>query len=177
MTHQQRSWLIRTIADMSSTSRVLATLALLGLLAVTSGTANAAELRISSGAPYMCADVYGNSIADGTSVQGWWCHGDFNQQWKYIAGQFVGIGTTSVGSKCLDIRGGGVAPGTPVQLYHCNGGANQQWMIFNGANFGFPNSTLIYNPQSGTCLESHGFGKQLTIETCNGSTSQNWTVE
>ena len=37
MTHQQKSWLIRAVAGMSPTSRVLATLALLGLLANAAG--------------------------------------------------------------------------------------------------------------------------------------------
>ena len=178
MTNRRRSRLTRIVSGMTRISGVFATLALLGVLGVGSGTANASVLR-NSAFPYLCADVKGGAITDGTPVLAYDCHAGFNQQWEYVAGQFLGLGTTSGVSKCLDIRGTPPnPPGTVVELYTCNGGQNQQWELFNGALLGFPNTTPIYNRESGLCLDSSGgFAKQLTIEPCNGSTSQNWTVE
>jgi mannan endo-1,4-beta-mannosidase len=148
------------------------------MVAVGSGTANASVLQVNTGSPYLCANVKGAATTDGTPVLAWDCNGDFNEQWEYAYGQFLGLGTTGGTSKCLDVYGAGTNPGTAVILYHCTGGANQEWEIFNGALLGFPNTTVIYGTQSGLCLDSlGGFGKQLTIEYCNGSKSQNWKVE
>jgi hypothetical protein len=144
---------------------------MLGVLAVGSGTANAAVIRQSNNfPPFLCADVRSGAITDGTPVLAYPCHAGFPQQWEYLAGQFLGLGTANGVGKCLDIRGAGPnPPGTVVQLFTCNGGGNQQWEILNGG---------IYNPQSGLCLDdSGGVGAQLTIQQCNRSQSQNWAVD
>ena len=179
MTNHQRGRLTRAVAGNTRIVGVFAALPLLGMLAVGLGTANAAVLRLSSAVPYLCADVSEAAITNVTPVGAFYCNGDFNQQWEYIDGQFVGIGTTKGVNKCLDIHGAGPnPPGTVVELFDCNGGPNQQWSIFNGALRGLPSSNLIYNPQSGLCLDASG-GKsaQLTIERCTGSSSQNWRLE
>ena len=177
MTNQRGGRLTRARAGMSRILGGFATLPLLGTLAVGSGTAKASVLRLNS-FPFLCADVRGGAITDGTPVDTYDCHGAFNQQWEFENGQLLGIGTTGAGSKCLDIRGAGVTPpGTVVELFTCNGGANQQWEIFNGALAGLPNSNLIYNRQDNLCLDgSGGLGRQLTVQPCNGGAGQNWAV-
>jgi hypothetical protein len=149
------------------------------MLALGSSTAKASVIRQTSAFPYLCADVSGGAITDGTPVGAWDCHAAFNQQWEFVNGQFLGIGTTKGVAKCLDIRGTPPnPPGAVVQLYTCNGGANQRWEIINGTAFGFPNTNnLIYNLEDNLCLDgSGGFGKQLTVQRCNGSAGQNWVV-
>jgi hypothetical protein len=71
-----------------------------------------------------CLDVKGNSLANGTSVILWPCHGKANQQWKLLDGLIVGLA-----GKCLDVKGGGSANGTPLILWPCHGKANQRWQI------------------------------------------------
>jgi hypothetical protein len=81
---------------------------------------------------------------------------------------------------CLDVKGAATEPGTLVDLYECHGGQNQQWKIINGTDIGLPASTLIYAVQSLLCLDSAGpsvgGGKQLVINKCTGTASQNWNV-
>lgn len=168
----------RSAAGLRRVQGVAEALALLAILAAACGTASATVLQQNSGAPYLCANVKQNAISNGTAVIAYSCSGDFNEQWSYVNGQFLGLGTTNGVNKCLDVKGALTAPGTLVDLYNCNGGANQQWLIYNGTVMGLPNSTLIVGYQSGLCLDSSGGnGAQLTIETCTGSTAQNWKVE
>ena len=157
MTNQRGGRLTRAVAGMSRILGGFATLPLLGMLAVGSGTAKASVVQLKSANPFLCADVAGGAITDGTPVIANYCYGGFNQQWEYINGQFLGIGTTNVVAKCIDIRGAGpTPPGTAVQLYTCNGGTNQQWEIISGTAFGFPKSNLIYNQQDNLCLDGSG---------------------
>ena len=165
------------VARISRISGVFVALPLLAMLGIGSGTAKAVVLQENSGS-FLCANVKGAVIANGTAVIAFACTGDFNEQWDYVDGEFLGLGTTSGVNKCLDVKGNGTKPGTLVDLYSCNGGQNQQWSVFNGTTLGLPSSGLIYNPQSGLCLDSSGgSGAQLTIEICNGAASQNWKVE
>ena len=160
--------------------RVFETLALLGTLAAGLGPAKAAVLQINSSAPYVCAAVEGGETANGTPVLAYSCSGAPDQQWNYVAGQFYGLGTANGNFTCLDVKGAGTSPGTLVDLYKCNGGQNQQWKIINGADIGLPASTLIRSNQSNLCLDSAGpsagGGKQLVINDCSGTTSQNWNI-
>src|SRR5579862_2454127 len=147
--------LTTAVAGMSHIWRVFAALPLLGMLAISSGTANAATLSIQGSAN--CVNVQGDNTANLTPVILWPCGGTFNEQWEYVDGVFHGIGTANGVDKCLDIVGDGTAAGTRVDLYTCkNGAQNQQWIIENGPERerGLPASTLIYNPQSDLCLDS-----------------------
>jgi hypothetical protein len=140
--------------------------------------ARAAQLQLSSNAPYLCAAVEGNNIANETPVIAYSCAGSFGQQWNYIGGQFQGIGTTGSKSMCLDVKGNGVTAGTLVDLYQCNGGQNQQWQVITSATTG---NTAILGVQSVMCLDSTGGpstggGTQLIINTCNFGSSQNWIL-
>ncbi len=161
--------------------RVLETLVFLGVLAACLGPANAAQLQVNGGAPYLCAAVQGSNIANQTPVIAYPCSGGPNDHWQYIGGQLEGIGTSSAGAKCLDVEGQGMTPGTLVDLYACVGQMNQQWIILDGTYIGLPSSTLIQGVQSGLCLDSAGGpsvggGTQLVMNTCTGAGSQNWIL-
>jgi hypothetical protein len=147
---------------------VLAVLALLGMLAASSGKANAVQLETSTG----CVNVQGAAITNGTPVVLYACNAEFNELWEYANGQFFGLGTTNGVTRCLDIKGDGTAAGTKVDIYTCNGSGGQQWEIFP-----WTTSNVIYNPQSGLCLDSSaGNLAELSIEECTGSTSQTWSL-
>src|ERR1039458_2026799 len=53
--------------------RVLETLVFLGVLAACLGPANAAQLQVNGGAPYLCAAVQGSNIANKTPVIAYPC--------------------------------------------------------------------------------------------------------
>jgi alpha-glucosidase len=150
------------------------------LLALVAGPrhAPAAQLQVSSNAPYMCAAVSGGEIANGTPVIAYSCAAAFGQQWNYVGGQFEGIGTTGSKSMCLDVEGNKTTAGTLVDLYECNGGQNQQWQVITTATTG---TTVIFGVQSSMCLDSSGGpatggGTQLIINTCNYGSSQTWIM-
>jgi non-reducing end alpha-L-arabinofuranosidase len=160
---------------LSVISAVLASLALMA----SARHVQAAQLQVSSNAPYLCAAVSGGSISNGTPVIAYNCAGSFWQQWNYVGGQFQGIGTTGSTSMCLDVQGNGVAAGTLVDLFQCNGQQNQQWVVINAA--ATTGITFILGVQSGLCLDSAGGpstggGTQLIINNCNYGSSQTWIV-
>jgi hypothetical protein len=143
------------------------------LLAISARPAHALDLQVNSAAPYVCAAVEGGSSTPGTPVIAYSCSGGFDQQWNYLEGQFIG----GIADLCLDVADNGTTPGTLVDYYTCHGSQNQQWTIEAGQN----GTTAIVGVQSGLCLDSsggpsEGGGTQLIINTCSGSTSQNWNV-
>jgi hypothetical protein len=157
-------------------------MALFGMLAASMGPANAAQLQLNAGAPYLCAVVQGGNTAPGTPVIAYSCSGGPEDQWNYVAGQLQGIGTANGKATCLDLQAGGTAPGTLVVLNACNGAQTQQWQMLAGQSDGLPASTLInaYSG-SGTCMDISGGppvggGTQLVVNTCTGVPSQNWIV-
>jgi len=113
-----------------------------------------------------CADVSGNSSADGTKIQLWTCHNNANQQWTVNGSTLRSLG------KCMGVAGGSTANGGLVQLATCNGSGGQNWAA--GAN-----GSLV-NSQSGRCLDANGGstadGTQLIIWSCHGGTNQRWTL-
>ncbi len=157
--------------------RILGTLPLLGLLAASLGLANAAQIQLNSGAPFLCVTVEGGNTAPGTPAIAYSCSGGPEDQWQFINGQFQGIGTANGVSTCLDVQGGVVAAGALVVLNTCNGAASQQWAVTYGGGRLF---TEI-SPVLGSCLDSSGGpsvggGTQLVINPCSSPKSQNWIV-
>ncbi|MGA3077714.1 MAG: hypothetical protein ABSG56_29040 [Bryobacteraceae bacterium] len=104
---------------MSRILRVFGTLALLGMLAASMGPANAAQIQLNTGAPYLCAVVEGGNTAAGTPVIAYSCSGGPEDQWEFVNGQFQGIGTAN-GVCHVPRRKGGRGyprnPGGPVAL-------------------------------------------------------------
>jgi poly(3-hydroxybutyrate) depolymerase len=118
-----------------------------------------------------CLDVPGATIATGTQLQIWDCHGGTNQIWTRTAS-----GTLTVYSggnlRCLDASGNGTANGTPVIIWTCNGQANQQWSVnANGT---------ITSVQSGLCLDVSGAstanGAKVQLWSCTGAGNQQWRL-
>jgi hypothetical protein len=114
-----------------------------------------------------CADVRGGSLANGTPVDAFNCTAAPNQQFEFNGKTIYALG----GQTCLDVASPNSMPtaGTLVDSFPCNGGPNQQWTYSNGE---------IINA-SGLCLDatSGGPGKQLVVNTCDGSANQQWQIK
>jgi len=84
--------------------RVFGILALFGMLAASLGPANAAQIQLNTGAPYLCAVVAGGSTAPGTPVIAYSCSAGPEDQWNFAIGNIYGIGSTfELPGMCLDI--------------------------------------------------------------------------
>ena len=114
-----------------------------------------------------CADLYQNTITNGTQAELWDCDGGQNQNFVPTSrGELV-----VYGDKCLDAYNNGTANGTIVDIWDCNGGQNQRWTVnANGT---------ITSVLSGLCLDAYnngtGNGTKLDLWTCNGGANQHWT--
>jgi hypothetical protein len=150
---------------------VSSSIALLGTL-----PARAAVLSVGPSNPpagsTVCADVSeppltnGTCLSPGNPVDAFDCNAGPNQQFQIIGVTIY----TEGGQLCLDVKGGGTAPGTPVDSYTCKGTPNQQWYYYDGEIISLNGADL--------CLDaSAGLTKQLEINTCNGSSSQNWQIK
>ena len=168
---------------MRHTSQMLGPLLLLALLAGGVSTANAFELVV-NGNPYLCAVVEGGKTTAGTPVIAYPCSGGPEDQWQFLFGLILGIGTTNAdhggygyaSAMCLDVKGGGTAPGTLVDLWPCNVGGNQFWHV--NPNGGKPQ---IQSDLGNLCLDSAGGpavggGVQLVINPCSSAASQTWAL-
>ena len=129
-----------------------------------------------------CVDVGGASTANGTPIGPFPCNNQFNEQWIYQNGQFLGLGTVGGGgavNKCLSVHGNSTAPGAGVELDTCAGGGGQFWLI-SGLASPNGNHSTIENLTTGFCLDSRGeIGGhlQLVVEPCNGSAGQQWDLK
>jgi len=99
------------------------------------------------------------------------CSGFTLQQWR-----FESVALRGWGGLCLDVQngigaGGVVQSGQPLQLYECGaaGGVNQRWTLTTGRQIKFGSNSSTY------CLTAHSLAR-YTIEPCNGSTTQTFTL-
>ncbi|HZM75762.1 MAG TPA: RICIN domain-containing protein [Candidatus Limnocylindrales bacterium] len=117
-----------------------------------------------------CVDITGQATADGTRLQLFDCHSNWNQRWRYTNNTLV----NPQSGKCVNANGGGAANGTAVNLLTCNGSGAQRWTVQANGN--------IVNTQSGRCLDAVGRGTangtQLQIYDCvsGGQSNQQWTL-
>lgn len=122
-----------------------------------------------------CLDDSQNSSADGTKVDIWTCNGTAAQNWTYTPnGDPGGAGVLTIHSKCMEVINNGTANGSKIDISTCiEGAGNQQWYITGFAG-------LLYNPQSGRCLDDTGKsttnGTQVEIWDCTGGSNQAWTL-
>ncbi|RBP12249.1 ricin-type beta-trefoil lectin protein [Roseiarcus fermentans] len=126
-----------------------------------------------------CVDVGGASTANGTKVGPFPCNNQFNEQWIYLNGQFLGLGTccgngTFPGaSTCLSVHDNSINAGSLVELDAC--------VIRNSTQLWEPRyDGSIINMGANKCLDSQGQiggGFQLVINTCNGSAGQKWNLK
>lgn len=117
-----------------------------------------------------CVDITGLATGDGTRLQLYDCHSNWNQRWRYTNNTLV----NPQSGKCVNVNGGGTANGTAVNLWTCNGSGAQRWTVQANGN--------IVNTQSGRCLDVIGRGtangSQLQIYDCipGGQSNQQWTL-
>jgi hypothetical protein len=131
-----------------------------------------------------CVDVQNYATANGTPVGPFPCNNQFNEQWIYENGRFIGVGThtatttsTVLIETCLSVHGNSTASGAGVELDACvSGNRSQLWDVQGNGT-----SSEIVNVASGKCLDSQGEiggGLQLIINTCNGqSAGQDWLLK
>jgi len=125
------------------------------------------NVTVVGGASGRCVDVPGSTMANGTQVQLWDCHGGTNQRWTFTAGRQL----TVFGTKCLDASGQGTSNGTAAVIWDCNGQANQQWNLNTNGT--------ITGVQSGLCLDASAAatanGTKIQLWSCTGGANQQWS--
>jgi hypothetical protein len=122
-----------------------------------------------------CADVIGQSTADGAEIAQYGCHGGANQRWRLegLSNGYVRIVAQHSG-KCLDVASAATANGARVLQWSCHSGLNQQWQV-QSAGDGF---VRLVARHSGRCLDVIGSstadGVRLQQWDCHGGTNQQW---
>lgn len=115
-----------------------------------------------------CADVYNNTITNGTQAEIWDCNGGQNQAWTYTSRKELVV----YGNKCLDAYNNGTTNGTKVVIWDCNGQNNQKWTANSDGT--------LTNVNAGLCLDASGAatanGTLLILYTCGTATNQKWTL-
>jgi hypothetical protein len=131
-----------------------------------------------------CVDVQNYSTANATPVGPFPCNNQFNEQWIYENGRFIGVGThaasiisPTVIETCLSVHGSSTTSGAGVELDACvSGNRSQLWDVRGNGTI-----SQIVNVASGLCLDSQGQiggGLQLIINTCNvDAPGQNWLLK
>jgi hypothetical protein len=112
-----------------------------------------------------CADVYDNTLTNGTQAELWDCNGGANQAWTYTSRKALVV----YGDKCLDAYNLGTTNGTKGVIRDCNGQDNQTW--------DFGSDGTIRNVHAGRCLDAYnaGNGTPLVLWSCNGGDNQKWS--
>jgi len=154
--------------ETSTMSYILRACGILPLLAILASfcPAHAAQLQVNGNAPYACAAVQGGTTTNGTPVILYSCGDAPPQQWNYLDGQLLGIGTANGLSVCMESSGS--TSGSKVVISACNGGQNQQW-YFQDNN--------VVAVEGNLCLDSTpGLSNQLVVNSCTPAASQNWNV-
>ncbi|MBK6013888.1 ricin-type beta-trefoil lectin domain protein [Streptomyces sp. MBT53] len=115
-----------------------------------------------------CADVYNNTITNGTQAEIWDCNGGQNQAWTYTSRKELVV----YGNKCLDAYNNGTTNGTKVVIWDCNGQNNQKWTANSDGT--------LTNVNAGLCLDASGAatanGTLLILWTCGTASNQKWTL-
>ncbi len=126
-----------------------------------------------------CIDDTGGSGSNGTALQQWQCYsGSINQEWLFTATSngYYEVTTYNSATAAWNVVNVGTSPGTPMQLWAYGGGANEQFkpVLQSNGDYEFVdlNSGLCLNVPNGTTTN----GQQLQINTCNGSTSENFKL-
>lgn len=115
-----------------------------------------------------CADVFNNTITNGTQAELWDCGGGRNQSWTYTTRKEFVV----YGDKCLDAYNAGTTNGTQVVIWDCNGQTNQQWNVNTNGT--------VSNVNAGLCLDASNAattnGTKLILWSCGTAANQKWTL-
>jgi hypothetical protein len=142
-----------------------------------SGPADAQYVELVARHSGQCLDVTGGSVANGTPVIQWPCHGGANQEWVLVpTGTGHYFATVQHSGQCLDVSGASTMPGTPVIQYPCHGGANQQWDRYDLGN-GYSIVVAVHSRQ---CLDVTGGGTRPGTPViqwpCHRGNNQQWRI-
>lgn len=158
-------------------------------VAATAGSGAAATpatalVTIESGASSSrkCIGLANNgSIANGTRLVLWDCHGGADQTW-YFENRFgridlrSGVPGYGISGKCVGTaNSGSTANGTELVIWDCHGGADQNWAWATFAD----GSVELYNVPSSKCagLANSGSttnGTRLVVWDCHAHPDQHW---
>jgi parallel beta-helix repeat protein len=117
--------------------------------------------------PDMCLDVPASVYANGTLLVVWPCNTGANQRFVWrTTGQVVPSARQTF---CTDAYSGLGRDGDPIGLWGCSSGLNQQWSATTAGEIKGINGKCI-----GLVSTVRANGTKLTLQTCNGSTSQKW---
>lgn len=127
-----------------------------------------------------CVDDSGGGTGNGTILQQWSCNsGNLNQQWLFtsLPGGYYRVSSRNMTSLSWDVTASGTTPGTPMELWSTSPpGTNEQIQAILQANGYYE----LIDRNSGMCLNVPGgstsSGVQLQMNTCNGSSSEMWTL-
>jgi hypothetical protein len=123
-----------------------------------------------------CADVVGQSTADGALLVQYGCNGGANQHFQVLD---LGNGYHQLvarhSNRCLTVPSSSTADGVQIQQRSCGAGDTaQQWQITDLGG-GYVRFTARH---SGKCLDVAGFstadGARIVQYACNGGTNQQW---
>ena len=138
-------------------------------LALAGGTGSSAAYQ-SRLFPDMCVSVV-VPYANAKLLETWSCHFGANQQfiWNYAGGPSGTIVPTNSRALCWDAKGGAGRDGDPIQLWTCYGAPQQKWYATAAGEIRGINDKCI-----GLATAVRANGTKLTLQPCNGSSSQKW---
>jgi glucosylceramidase len=144
-----------------------------------SGISTTSYYTITNEASGSCLDDTGGGTTNGTVLQQYTCYANnLNQQWKFTATSagYYEVATYTTSTLAWDVVNAGTSSGTNMQLWTYGGGLNQQFqpaLLASGYyEFVDRNSGLCLNVPGGANTN----GLQLQINTCNGATSESFTL-
>ncbi len=131
----------------------------------------------------LCATAAGGSTANGTAVQQSACTGAASQLWKFVPTSVSGYydvvnNNAQSEGETWNITGGtgATGQGVPLQIWNYGGTGNTNALF--SAKLGSSGTYTFTADNSGLCIEapSNSSGVQLAQYTCNGSTSQAFSL-
>ena len=144
-----------------------------------SGISTTSYYTITNEASGSCLDDTGGGTSNGTVLQQYTCYANnVNQEWLFTAtsGGYYEVTTYNANTLAWNVVNSGTSSGTDMQLWTYGGGLNEQFepALLSSGYYEF------IDRNSGLCLNVPGGantnGLQLQINTCNGATSESFTL-
>lgn len=123
-----------------------------------------------AGSPFQCLDSQG-IYGSGAQVVVDACTGAPSQTWVVRDILLVQNILGTIDQACVDVRNSAIGNHSPVDAYPCGFGVNERWTYVNGQLQGIGTTKKL-----STCLGETSGGR-VDLETCNGSTSQQWVMK
>lgn len=112
----------------------------------------------------ICADQGGEILGNANTVMAFQCNESDPQRWSVRSDSGL-----EIQGKCMTVPSG-AGTGSLVPMDDCSGAPSQAWQSQDDGT--------LKSPASGFCLNapSSAYRTQFTLETCNGSGNQIWTL-